>query len=68
MNDDTVIDVNLYSDKVVVAPEDYKAKIKSIFKENHDLVTIVIILIAIEFIILIYKLITLILKIMRKSK
>jgi D-alanyl-D-alanine carboxypeptidase/D-alanyl-D-alanine carboxypeptidase (penicillin-binding protein 5/6) len=68
LNDDTVIDVNLYSDKVVVAPEDYSSKIKSIFKENQDLVTIVIILIAIEFIILIYKLIILILKIMRKSK
>lgn len=68
LNDDTVIDVNLYSDKVVVAPEDYKSKIESIFKENQDLMTIVIILIAIEFIILIYKLINLILKIMRKSK
>ncbi len=68
LSDDTVIDVNLYSDKVVVAAEDYRSKIKSIFEKNHDLVTIVFVLITFEFIIIIYKLVTLILKVMKSTK
>lgn len=68
LSDDTVIDVNLYPDRVVLAPRDYRSKIKSIFNENKDLVTIVFILITIELIIAIYKLVNLILKVIRKSK
>ena len=68
LNDDTVIEVNLYSDKAVVAPEDYRAKIKSIFKENQDLAIIVFILLTLELILVIYKLIILIIKVMRRTK
>ena len=68
LNDDTVIDINLYSDKAVVAQEDYRSKIKSIFKENQDLAIIVFILLTLELILVIYKLIILIIKVMRRIK
>lgn len=68
LNDGTEIDVNLYPDKEAVAAQDYSSKIKLIFKENKDLVTIVFILITIELLILIYKLVILILKITKKTK
>lgn len=66
--DGTVIEVNLYSDEEVVAPEDYKSKAKKIFEENRDLVTIVIVLVGIECILLIYNLIKLIYKIVKKIR
>lgn len=53
LNDNTVIEVNLYSDKTVSAPEDYKTKIKDIVTENRDLVIIVGILVVIELILII---------------
>ncbi len=68
LNDGTVIDVNLYSDKEVVAPKDYKAKAKTIFEENRDLATIVIVLVVIELILIIYNLIKLIYKLIIKNK
>jgi len=67
LNDDTVIDVNLYSDKVIVAPEDYKSKINRIFDENRDLVIIVFVLVAIESVLFIYNLIKLIYKKLKKT-
>ncbi len=57
LNDNTVIEVNLYSDKTVSAPADYKSKIKNIVTENRDLVTIVGILGIIELILIIKNLI-----------
>ncbi|QNU65676.1 D-alanyl-D-alanine carboxypeptidase [Ruminiclostridium herbifermentans] len=68
LNDDTVVEVNLYPDKAVTAPEDYRTKIKSIFKENQDLSIIVFILLTIELIIVIYKLIILIIKVLKRTK
>jgi len=67
LKDGTVIEVNLYSDKVVVAPEDYKSKAKTIFEENRDLVTIVIVLVAIECVLIIYNLIKLLCKVIKKA-
>lgn len=60
LTDGTTIDVNLYSDKNVVAPEDYKSRIQTVIKENHDLMVIVLVLAAIEVIIIIYNLLKLI--------
>ncbi len=57
LNDSTVIEVNLYSDKTVSAPKDYRTKIKNIVSENKDLVTIVGILGIIEIILIIKNLI-----------
>ncbi|PYG88529.1 D-alanyl-D-alanine carboxypeptidase/D-alanyl-D-alanine carboxypeptidase (penicillin-binding protein 5/6) [Ruminiclostridium sufflavum DSM 19573] len=68
LSDGTLIDVNLYPDKTAVAPQDYKSRIKSIFKENRDLVTIVSMLIVIEFVIIIYRLFKLLLKIFKRKK
>jgi D-alanyl-D-alanine carboxypeptidase/D-alanyl-D-alanine carboxypeptidase (penicillin-binding protein 5/6) len=67
LKDETEIAVNLYSDKQAVAPKDYKFKIKSILTENKDLVTIVLVLIAIELILLIQKLIKFIRRIKTKT-
>jgi serine-type D-Ala-D-Ala carboxypeptidase (penicillin-binding protein 5/6) len=67
LKDGTVIDVNLYSDKEITAPEDYKSKAKKIFEENRDLVTIVIVLVALEIILLIYNLVKLIYKLLKKT-
>ncbi|ACL74902.1 D-alanyl-D-alanine carboxypeptidase family protein [Ruminiclostridium cellulolyticum] len=52
LNDNTVIEVNLYSDKTVSAPEDYISKIKNIVTENRDLVIIVGILAIIELVLI----------------
>jgi len=67
LKDGTVIDVNLYSDKEVTPPADYKSKAKTIFEENRDLVTIVVVLVAIECILLMYNLIKLIYKLFKKT-
>lgn len=66
LKDGTEIDVDLYPDKEIVAPQDYKSKIKTIFEENRDLVIIVTILIVIEFILILYNMIKLIIKITKK--
>lgn len=66
LNDGTEINVDLYSDKEIVAPEDYKSKIKTIFDENRDLVVIVVILIIIEFAIVISYMIRFIVKMTKK--
>ncbi|MHB8062714.1 MAG: D-alanyl-D-alanine carboxypeptidase family protein [Ruminiclostridium sp.] len=68
LKDGTVIEVNLYSDKEVVAPEDYKSKAKKIFEENRDLVTIVLVLVSIECILLIHNLMKLIYKLFTKIR
>lgn len=66
LEDGTQIDVDLYSDREVVAPEDYKARINKILEENRDLVIIVIILLAIELILAFYYMIKFIVKIAKK--
>ena len=66
LEDGTEIDVDLYSDKEIVPEQDYKTKIKTILDENRDLVLIVTILIVIEFVLLFYNIIKLIIKIARK--
>ncbi len=68
LSDGTVIEVNLYSDKEVVAPEDYKSKVKKIIEENRDLVIIVSVLAVIEGILIIYNLLKLIYKLFSKKK
>lgn len=68
LNDDTVIDVNLYSDKELVAPEDYKSKFKTIIEENRDLVNIVLVLAAVECLLIIYNLTKLIYKGIKKIR
>lgn len=68
LNDGTNIDVNLYPDKEVVAPQDYKSKIKTIFEENRDLVMIVFILIVIEIIMIVYNLVKLFIKLFKKKR
>lgn len=68
LNDDTVIDINLYSDKELVAPEDYKSKFKTIIEENRDLVNIVIVLAGIECLLIIYNLMKLISKGVKKIR
>lgn len=68
LKDGTAIDVNLYPDREVVAPEDYRSKIKTILDENKDLVIIVAVLIAIECILIIYNIIKLIARLIRKIK
>jgi len=67
LTDGTTIDINLYSDKNVVAPEDYKSRIQTIFRENHDLVVIVLVLVAIEIIIIVYKLLKLVYRLSKKK-
>lgn len=66
LEDGTEIDVDLYSDKEIVPELDYKTKIRTILDENRDLVFIVTILIVIEFILLFYNIIKLIIKISKK--
>lgn len=66
LKDDTEIEVNLYPNKEIVAPEDYKTKIRAIFTENKDLVTLVIILIIVECILILYNLTKLITKLFKK--
>lgn len=68
LNDGTSIDVNLYSNKSVVAPEDYKSKISTILSENQDLVIIVFILLLIELILIIYNLLKVLKKVINKTK
>jgi len=68
LNDDTAIDINLYSEKELIAPEDYKSKIKTIIKENRDLVIIVLVLATIECLLIIYNLIKLIYKGVKKIR
>jgi len=68
LNDGTAIEVNLYSDRDVTAPEDNKSKVKKIFVENRDLVIIVIVLVAIEFVLIIYNVIKLICKMIKKVR
>lgn len=68
LEDGTEIEVNLYSDKEVVAPEDYTSKIKNIVEENRDLVIIVIVLAVVEIILIIYNLIKLIYKAVKKIR
>ncbi len=66
LEDGTEIDVDLYSDKEIVPELDYKTKVRTILDENRDLVFIVTILIVIEFILLFYNIIKLIIKISKK--
>ncbi len=66
LEDGTEIDVDLYSDMEIVPEQDYKTKIRTILDENRDLVLIVTILIVIEFILLFYNIIKLIIKIAQK--
>lgn len=66
LNDGTTIEVNLYSNKEVAAPQDYKSKIKAIIEENRDLVIIVAVLIAIEFFIILYNIIKLLYRLLKK--
>lgn len=68
LKDGTAIDVNLYPDREVVAPEDYRSKIRTILDENKDLVIIVTVLIAIECVLIIYNIIKLIARLIRKIK
>lgn len=68
LNDDTVIDVNLYPEKEVVAPEDHSTKLKKIITENKDLVILVLILGAVECILILYNLIKLIMKFFKKIR
>lgn len=68
LNDNTVIEVNLYSDKTVSAPQDYKSKIKYIVAENRDLVTIVAILAIIELVLIINNLSKFIYKFIKKTR
>jgi D-alanyl-D-alanine carboxypeptidase/D-alanyl-D-alanine carboxypeptidase (penicillin-binding protein 5/6) len=67
LTDGTIIDINLYSDKNVVAPEDYKSKIQTILKENHDLMVIVFVLAVIEVILIIHNLLKLIYRLSKKK-
>jgi D-alanyl-D-alanine carboxypeptidase (penicillin-binding protein 5/6) len=68
LNDDTVIEVNLYSNKSVSAPQDYKTRIKDILTENRDLVIIVVILAVIEVVLVIYNLFKWILRLVKKPR
>lgn len=66
LEDGTEIDVDLYSDREIVAPQNYKENLKTILAENRDLVIIVSILIAIELILLFYHMIRFIIRIAKK--
>jgi len=66
LEDGTEIDVDLYSDREVVAPEDYKARINKILEENRDLVIIVIILLMVELILVLHHIIKNIKKLIKK--
>lgn len=68
LNDNTEIEVNLFPDQEVVAPEDYKSKIKTILSENRDLVFIVLILSVIECLLVIYNILKLFVRLIRKIK
>ncbi|OPX46313.1 D-alanyl-D-alanine carboxypeptidase DacB precursor [Ruminiclostridium hungatei] len=66
LEDGTEIDVDLYSNREVVAPQDYKSKIKTILDENRDLVIIVSILIIIEFLLMFYYIIRFLFRLIKK--
>ncbi|HEX2926504.1 MAG TPA: D-alanyl-D-alanine carboxypeptidase family protein [Ruminiclostridium sp.] len=68
LNDNTVIEVNLYPDKTISAPKDYMAKLTNIITENRDLVTIVGILALIELILAINYLLKFLYKYQKKAK
>ena len=66
LEDGTNISVDLYPDREIAAPQDYKDKINTILSENKDLVMIVGVLIAIELILMFYYLIRLLVRIAKK--
>ena len=66
LEDGTEIDVDLYSDKEITAPQDYKTKLAATIAENRDLIIIVGILVAVEIVLLFYYMIRFIIKIAKK--
>lgn len=67
LNDDTIIDINLYPDKNISLPEDTYSKVYKKIMENKDIVILVVILLFIEAILMIYKLIKLMARLIKKS-
>lgn len=68
LDDNTVININLYPDTDISQPDDFKTKIKKKLEENKDILYLVLILIAIEILIILYKIIVLISKLFTKRK
>ncbi len=66
LEDGTTISIDLYPDREISAPQDYKDKIRATLNENKDLVIIVGILIVIEFILMFFYLIRLFIRIVKK--
>lgn len=66
LDDNTVIDVNLYPDIEIPLPENRRSRITRIMEENRDIFLLVAFLAAIEVILILYNIIKLIIKIVRK--
>lgn len=66
LNDDTVIDVNLYPEVEIQVPEDFYTSAKKKVLENKDILLLVAFLLLIEVILIIYHIVRLIRKLVRK--
>lgn len=66
LNDNTVIEVNLYADREIPLPETFYDSVKRKFMQNKDILILVGILVAIEVLIILYHLLRFISKIVRK--
>ncbi|MGI6777624.1 MAG: D-alanyl-D-alanine carboxypeptidase family protein [Acetivibrionales bacterium] len=66
LNDNTIIEVNLYSDREISIPESFYDSMKKRFIQNKDILILVGILLAIEVLIILYHIIRLISKLVRK--
>jgi len=66
LNDDTIIDVNLYPDREILVPEDFKTTVIKKLNENRDILYLLAVLVAVEAILILYNIIRLIVRIIRK--
>jgi len=66
LNDNTIIEVNLYPDIEIPLPESFYSSAVKKFTENRDIFLLVIFLLAIEVILILYNLIKLIGRVVRK--
>lgn len=57
LNDGTIIDVNLYPETEILPPDNFRTTLMKQLKENKDIFILLIILICIEILIIIYKII-----------
>jgi len=68
LEDNTIIDINLYPDREILLPEEFYPSLKKKFQENRDILILVGILIIIELILLIYNIIKFIRKIISSHR